>query len=155
MNNLLIVFNYLIIGTDAALNTELLIKNDGKSLVAEVEAMSEQNSENGLVPMLFKGACLILVGLLTLIGLAGLILPIIPGILFLFLAALLLAKVSSRFDTLLHRNENMKTWRRRWDTTNTLPLLKRVKLSFLLVARAVVNGVEATVNSLKNVNSSN
>ena len=155
MNNLLIVFNYLIIGTDAALNTELLIKNAGKSLVAEVEAMSEQNSENGLVPMLFKGACLVLVGLLTLIGLAGLILPIIPGILFLFLAALLLAKVSSRFDALLHRNENMKTWRRRWDTTNTLPLLKRVKLSFLLVARAVVNGVEATVNSLKNVNSNN
>lgn len=116
--------------------------------------MSEKKSENGLMTILFKGACLVLVGLLTLVGLAGLILPIIPGILFLFLAALLLAKVSSRFESLLHRNANMRAWRRRWNTSNSLPLLQRVKLSFLLVARAVVNGVEATVNSLKNVKSS-
>ena len=115
--------------------------------------MNKKNSENGLMPMLFKGACLLLVGLLTLIGLVGLILPIIPGVLFLFLAALLLAKVSSRFDALLHKNENMRTWRRRWDTSNALPLLQRVKLSFLLVARSVVTGVEATVNSLKKANS--
>lgn len=110
--------------------------------------MNEKKSENGLMTMLFKGACLVLVGLLTLVGLAGLILPIIPGILFLFLAALLLAKVSSRFDTLLHRNKNMRAWRRRWNTSNSLPLLQRVKLSCLLVARAVVNGVETAVNSL-------
>jgi uncharacterized membrane protein YbaN (DUF454 family) len=110
--------------------------------------MSEKNSENGLLPMLYKGVCLVLVGLLTLLGIAGLILPIIPGILFLFLAALLLAKVSSRFDALLHKNESMRTWWRRWDTSNALPLLQRVKLSFLLVARAVVNGIETTVNSL-------
>lgn len=110
--------------------------------------MSEKISENGLMPILFKGACMVLVGLLTLIGLVGLILPIIPGILFLFLAALLLARVSRRFDALLHRNENMRTWRRRWDTTNTLPIMKRVKLSCLLVARAVVNGVETVVNTL-------
>jgi uncharacterized membrane protein YbaN (DUF454 family) len=116
--------------------------------------MSETNSENSFMSMLFKGACLVLVGLLTLVGIVGLVLPIIPGILFLFLAALLLAKVSSRFDALLHKNENVRTWRRRWDTSNALPLLQRVKLSFLLVAKAIVNGVEATVNSLKNANSS-
>jgi len=110
--------------------------------------MSEKNSENGVMPLLFKGAGLLLVGVLALLGLVGLILPIIPGILFLFLAALLLAKISSRFDTLLHRNENMRAWRRRWDSSNSLPLMKRVHLSLLLVARAVVNGVEAAVNSL-------
>lgn len=110
--------------------------------------MNKKKSVNGLMTMLFKGACLVMVGLLTLVGLAGLILPIIPGILFLFLAALLLAKVSSRFDALLHRNENMKAWRRRWNASNSLPLLQRVKLSCLLVARAVVNGVETAVNSL-------
>tara|TARA_B110000858_G_scaffold77483_1_gene89792 strand:- start:31140 stop:31493 length:354 start_codon:yes stop_codon:yes gene_type:complete len=110
--------------------------------------MSEKNSENGLMSMLFKGVCLVLVGLLTLVGLAGLILPIIPGILFLFLAALLLAKVSSRFDALLHKNEHMRNWLRRWNTSNSLPLFQRMKLSFLLVAKAVVNGVETAVNSL-------
>ena len=107
MNN----FNNLTIGTEAALNTEQLIKSNRRNLVAEIGPMSEKNSENGLLPMLYKGACLVLVGLLTLLGILGLILPIIPGILFLFLAALLLAKVSSRFDALLHKNESMRTWR--------------------------------------------
>ncbi len=110
--------------------------------------MRKSNSELGLVPLLMKGFGLVAVGLLALLGLVGLILPIIPGILFLFLAALLLAKISSRFDAVLHKNENMKVWRRRWDKTNTLPLAKRLKLSFLYIARAVVNGVEAAVNSL-------
>lgn len=110
--------------------------------------MSEKNSDGGLLPMLFKGVGLLLVGLLTLVGLAGLILPVIPGLVFLFLAALLLAKISSRFDALLHRNENLRAWRRRWDTSNALPLIQRVHLSLLLIARAVVNGVETAVNSL-------
>ncbi|GJM13482.1 MAG: hypothetical protein DHS20C12_18850 [Pseudohongiella sp.] len=114
--------------------------------------MNTNKSEFELMPMLFKGIGLVLVGLLTLIGLAGLILPIIPGILFLFLAALLLAKISSRFDALLSRNENVKVWRRRWDSSNSLPLMQRMKLSFLLVARAVINGIETAVNSVKNVN---
>lgn len=110
--------------------------------------MRSDNSESGLMPMLFKAAGLVAVGLLALLGLVGLILPIIPGILFLFLAALLLAKISRRFDALLHSNENMRVWRRRWNTTNTLPLTKRIKLSLLYVARAAVNGVEAAVNTL-------
>jgi len=110
--------------------------------------MNAKESDMGLMPLLFKGACLALVGLLTLIGLVGLILPIIPGILFLFLAALLLSKVSSRFENVLDRNENVKDWRRRWDSTNALPFAKRIKLSLLLVAKAIVNGVETAVNSL-------
>jgi uncharacterized membrane protein YbaN (DUF454 family) len=130
------------------LNTGQLIKSGRRNLVAQVKTMSKKNSENGLMPMMYNGACLVLVGLLTLLGIVGLILPIIPGLLFLFLAALLLAKVSSRFDALLHKNENMRTWRRRWDTSNALPLPLRIKLSLLLVARAVVNGVETAINSL-------
>lgn len=110
--------------------------------------MSAENGASGMLPILFKGVCLVLVGLFTLIGLAGLILPIIPGILFLFLAALLLAKISSRFDAMLHRNENVRVWKRRWDTSNSLPLLARLKLSCLLVARAIVSSVETAVDSL-------
>lgn len=117
--------------------------------------MSEKISATGLMPILFKGGCLVLAGLFTLIGLAGLILPIIPGILFLFLAALLLAKVSSRFDALLHKNGHMRNWRRHWNTSNSLPLSQRVKLSFLLVAKAIVDGVETAVNSLNTTRADN
>ena len=136
------------------MNTEQLIKNDGRNLVAGVEAMTKKNSENGLMPIVYKGPVWCWLAYLPCSEWLVCLLPIISGMLFLFLAALLLAKVSSRFDALLHKNENMMTWRRRWDTSNALPLLQRVKLSFLLVARSVVTGVEATVNSLKKANSS-
>ena len=114
----------------------------------EENAVSSIKSKPKPMPILFKGLCLVLVGFFVLLGLAGLVLPIIPGILFLFLAALLLAKVSSRFDTLLNRNKDMRYWRRRWDSSSRLPILQRLKLAFWVTARAVVNGVEAAVNSI-------
>ncbi len=110
--------------------------------------MNKRKTERQAMPLVFKALGLLLAGLFLLLGLLGLVLPIIPGILFLFLAAILLAKVSSRFDSLLNSNKEMRYWRRRWHTTNSLPLMQRVKLSFWVVAKAVVNGVEAAVNSL-------
>jgi hypothetical protein len=130
------------------MNTEQLIKSDGRNLVAGVEAISKKNSENGLMPIMYKGAVCCLLAYLPCSEWWVCLLLIISGMLFLFLAALLLAKVSSRFDALLHNNENMRTWRRRWDTSNALPLPQRVKLSLLSVARAVVNDVETAINSL-------
>ncbi len=117
--------------------------------------MNPKQSENQLLPLLLKGAGLVLVGILTLLGLIGLVLPVIPGILFLFFAALLLTKISSRFDTLLNSNSQMRYWRSRWDRSNSLPLLQRVKLSFWVLARAVVNGVEAAANSLNKARAGN
>lgn len=111
--------------------------------------MSTQKTESQLMSLVFKGMCLILVGILAVIGVIGLVLPIIPGILFLFLAAILLAKISSRFDSLLNKNKDMRYWRRRWNTTNALPLIQRIKLSFWVVARAIVNGVEAGISTLR------
>ena len=117
--------------------------------------MNPKQSKNQLLPLLLKGAGLVLVGILALLGLIGLVLPVIPGILFLFFAALLLAKISSRFDTLLNSNSQIRHWRSRWDRSNSLPLLQRVKLSFWVLARAVVNGVEAATNSLNKAGAEN
>jgi hypothetical protein len=60
------------------LNTGQLLKSDQRNLVAQVKTMSKKNSENGLMPMVYKGACLVLVGLLTLLGIVGLIRNIVP-----------------------------------------------------------------------------
>ncbi len=111
--------------------------------------MNSQKTERHALPLVFKALCLVLVGFLFLLGLVGLVLPIIPGILFLFLAAILLAKISDRFDSLLNSNKELRYWRRRWNTTNSLPLLQRVKLSFWMIAKALVNGVEVGVDTLK------
>lgn len=116
--------------------------------------MSTQKTERHTMSLLVKAGYLILFGCLLLLGLLGLVLPIIPGLLFLFLAALLLAKISSRFDSLLNSNKEMRYWRRRWQLSNSLPLIQRIKLSFWVVAGAVVNGVEAGINSLNRGRSS-
>lgn len=119
----------------------------------EVQSVNSGETKHKSMPLLLKGLCLILVGFFLFLGLVGLILPIIPGILFLFLAALLLAKVSRRFDAMLNRNRDMRYWRRRWDSSNSLPLTQRLKLSFWVAARALVNGVEAAVNSVSKTRS--
>ncbi|MDG1026423.1 MAG: hypothetical protein P8N94_08150 [Gammaproteobacteria bacterium] len=46
--------------------------------------MNPKQFENQLLPLLLKGAGLVLVGILALLGLIGLVLSVIPGILFLF-----------------------------------------------------------------------
>ncbi len=120
----------------------------------EVRSVSSGKSKQQSMPVVFKGLCLVLVGLLVLLGIVGLVLPIIPGILFLFLAALLLAKVSSHFDAMLNRNRDMRYWRRRWNTSSSLPLTQRLKLSFWVAARAVVSGVEAAINSVNKTRNS-
>ena len=62
-----------------------------------------ESARTPLAENLTKALALVLVVILIIIGLAGLVLPIIPGILFLVLAAQLLAKVSSRFGRYLDK----------------------------------------------------
>jgi uncharacterized membrane protein YbaN (DUF454 family) len=111
--------------------------------------VNANNTQHQAMPLAFKALCLLLVGICLVLGVVGLVLPIIPGVLFLFLAAILLAKVSSRFDSLLNRNSEMRYWRRRWERSHRLPLPQRLKLSFWMLAKAVVNAVEVGANSLK------
>ncbi|MEQ8955217.1 MAG: DUF454 family protein [Gammaproteobacteria bacterium] len=93
------------------------------------------------MPALLKAMVLVLVGLFVLIGLVGLVLPIIPGILFLALAAWLLARVSSRFAFHLEQHPVWRRLRRYRRSTSYLSLTQQLKLSLLLLCRAAVNGI--------------
>jgi len=69
----------------------------------------------------------------VLIGLLGLIIPVIPGVLFLLLAAVLFAGVSQRFRTRLHASQRVAPYLRRWEATRGLPLLTRTRAAALLL----------------------
>jgi uncharacterized membrane protein YbaN (DUF454 family) len=83
-----------------------------------------------------------------LLGIAGLILPLLPGLLFLGLAAIVAAKVSPRFAQMLRQNEMLRSYLDRTEGFGTLPLDQKVKLAGLLILKAVIDGVTFLVTGV-------
>jgi uncharacterized membrane protein YbaN (DUF454 family) len=76
-----------------------------------------------------------------LLGIAGLVLPLIPGLLFLGLAAIVAAKVSPRFAEMLRQNETLRGYLDRTEGYGSLPLDGKIKLAGLLILKALIDGV--------------
>ncbi len=74
------------------------------------------------------------------LGLVGLIIPIIPGVLFLFVAALCYGLLFRPVRGHLERNGRMKRLFGRLDAGSHLNLLARVKLAFWAVLEAANPG---------------
>jgi len=91
----------------------------------------------------------VLVACFLLIGLAGLILPIIPGIVFLFLAIYVLTRVSRRASAYAHRQPWFNRHVRHLHATNSLTVGERVRLAALMAARGVLNGILWCVAAVK------
>lgn len=83
-----------------------------------------------------------------LLGVAGLILPLIPGLLFLAIAALVAAKLSPRFRDLLRQNETLRGYLDRTDGIADLPLAEKVRLGGLLFVKVLIEGVTRLVAGL-------
>lgn len=73
------------------------------------------------------------------IGLLGLLIPIIPGVLFLLLAAILFAGVSRRFRAHLHASPRARPYLLRWEATAGLPFAARCKAAGLLLYASVAD----------------
>lgn len=93
------------------------------------------------MPVFVKALLLIVVAGFTVLGLIGLVLPIIPGVVFLALAALLLSRVSSRFHFHLNNSATWSKLKRHWRSIRYLSLGQQVRLSFWLTARSMLNGM--------------
>jgi uncharacterized membrane protein YbaN (DUF454 family) len=76
-----------------------------------------------------------------LLGLAGLILPLIPGLLFLAVAAIVAAKLSPRFAATLRQNDTLRGYMDRTEGFSALPLDAKIKLGGLLVLKMLIDGV--------------
>lgn len=93
----------------------------------------------------------ILVGVLLVIGIIGIILPIIPGILFLFLAVYVLTRVSRRAATLAHKQPWFSRYARKLDAVGDLPWGQRLKFALLVIGAATLSGVQSLASKLRSV----
>ncbi len=76
-------------------------------------------------------------GSLLLLGLIGLIIPVLPGVLFILLAALVFAAVSPRLRRRLSRNPRFRRLFKRMDHSDNLPFGARCKLAFWATLEAL------------------
>jgi uncharacterized membrane protein YbaN (DUF454 family) len=89
---------------------------------------------------MLKRACYFGLGIcLLILGLVGLVVPVLPGILFLALAAICFSAMSPKFATRLQRHPTWRGWQRRWAGSSGLPLFHRLRLAFWLAADATLN----------------
>lgn len=95
------------------------------------------------MPLVYKIICMVLIAGFLVIGLLGLILPVIPGVLFLFLAVLLMTRVSRRAATYAHSQPWFHQHMRQWQATGGLSVGQRVKLGFLMTARVIIKGIQS------------
>tara|TARA_R100001039_G_C1847592_1_gene107692 strand:+ start:421 stop:771 length:351 start_codon:yes stop_codon:yes gene_type:complete len=98
------------------------------------------------LPLYAKVIALVVIAGFVLIGIIGLVLPIIPGVLFLFLAALLLTRVSRRASVYAHNHPWFRKQLQSWRASAGLSWGQRARLSFWVAAKALVQGMGAAVN---------
>lgn len=101
-----------------------------------------------LVSLFWKSLSCLLIGGLLLLGLIGLVLPVIPGILFLFLALLLATRVSRRAAAWAESHRWFTRHNRLWQRAGALSMTDRLRLGLLVAARSVVKGLQSLAGVL-------
>ncbi len=89
-------------------------------------------------------ACAIIVACL-LFGLAGLILPLVPGLLFIAIAAFVAAKVSPRFAAMVRENDTLRGYLDQADRLAGIPLPQKLQVIGLLLLKMLIDGVALLV----------
>ena len=113
-----------------------------------LRALLTPGAEVGPAAVLGRVLLLLLAAFLLLLGVIGLLLPIIPGIVFLGLAALVLARLSTRFADYLRHHPHYRRWHDLRRSSATLNWSQRCKLALLLGARSIVNTLDGAVSGL-------
>lgn len=101
------------------------------------------------VPLLYKIALSVVIVAFLLIGLVGLILPVIPGILFLVLALFLMTRVSRRAATYAHSQPWFHRHMRQLNATSHLSMTDRLKMGLWISARATINAAKRLMRFVK------
>jgi len=86
--------------------------------------------------LLLTAACLFAV-----LGVIGLLIPVLPGVLFLLLAAICVSLASDRVHQKMNHSPVYRRWRRGWDASEGLSAFNRMKLAFWLSMEATVGAI--------------
>lgn len=89
-------------------------------------------------------ACAVIVACLVLGGI-GLLLPLIPGLLFLVIAAVVAAKLSPAFANALRQNPTLAGYLDKTDGFAELPLGQKVQVVALLCVKMAIDGIALLV----------
>jgi uncharacterized membrane protein YbaN (DUF454 family) len=95
-------------------------------------------------------ACAVIIACLAL-GAVGLILPLIPGLLFLAVAAVVAAKLSPSFEQMLRQNPTLSGYLDRTDGFAALSWGKRIQVAGLLCVKMLIDGVALLVAGVMRV----
>lgn len=109
----------------------------------------KRKTQSSIGQFIRKAVLIAITGICLILGVIGLILPIIPGILFLFLGAWCLTKLSSRFASHFKQNRWAKKWLGRGTAFKKLNMGERARLSLLYTAKSVVDSAESLWQKLK------
>ena len=85
---------------------------------------------------------LLIIGVCLVLGLIGLIIPVIPGVVFLFIAAGLGAQLSPRVRQKLEHHPRMSRFFRRLDATSALTLFDQCKMTLYASLEAITRPVK-------------
>jgi len=107
--------------------------------------MSRSKGKQYSLPLMYKLGGALLVGCLLILGMIGLIMPILPGILFLFLALFVLTKLSRRASAYAHSKPWFRYHLLHLQAARGLSLGARLKLGALILARGTVQGIETVL----------
>ena len=128
------------------------MKWHGRCIYLGVETFKFQENKMGRtkgkkhsLPMFYKLGGAVLVGCLLILGVIGLIMPVIPGILFLFLALFVMTKLSRRAAAYAENKPWFRYHLRHLQAASGLSFGSRIKLGVLIAARGTVQGIEAVL----------
>lgn len=76
------------------------------------------------------------------LGLIGLVIPVLPGVLFLLLAAVCVSGASPRIARKFQSNRHWRRYQRHWQHSEGMSLFQRSRLALWLSARALVDSVQ-------------
>jgi len=82
------------------------------------------------------------------LGAIGLVMPFIPGLLFLTVAAVIAAKLSPSFESTLRQNATIAGYLDRTDGFLEVPLGKKIQVMCLLWAKMLMDGVALLVSGV-------
>ena len=89
-------------------------------------------------------ACAVIIACLAL-GALGLILPLLPGLLFLAIAAVVAAKLSPTFERMLRQSPTLSGYLDRTDGFAALSWGKKLQVACLLCVKVLIDGVALLV----------
>jgi uncharacterized membrane protein YbaN (DUF454 family) len=101
---------------------------------------------NPMSSLTAKAIAIVLIVVCVAIGAVGLVLPIIPGLLFLGLAAIFAAKLSPSIEHALRRNKTMSGYIDSADGFGKLGTAKKIEFACWLCLKMLIDGVAFAVS---------